>query len=402
MTLPLKNVRVLELAQTLAGPFAGQMLSDLGAEVIKVEKMSGDETRHFTPPEWDGESTFYMANNRNKRSITLDLKSEEGINIVKKLAKESHVIIENFRTGTAERLGFGYEAIKEINPSIIYLSISGFGRTGPFKDKAGYDLMIQAYSGLMGLTGEIGRPPVKAGFSVVDLVTGTLGAMSVVTALLQRDKTGIGQYLDCSLLDSQVMMMNYLVPAFQATGVSPKPMGAGHPSLYPYQAFRAQDQYVVVACANDRLWVKLCKALGWEDLLEFEKFKRNKDRVAYKEELEAILNERFSEWKCADIVETLEANGVPCSPINSVEQVIHSEQVIARETIKDIPHPFIKGLRAPVFPVKFSDMDITVRSHPPGLGEHTSEILKEIGYTPEEIINLAEQGVAGKTTVSII
>jgi crotonobetainyl-CoA:carnitine CoA-transferase CaiB-like acyl-CoA transferase len=393
MQSPLDGVKVLELSQTLAGPFSSQILSDLGAEVIKVEKMDGDETRRFTPPELENESTFYLANNRNKRSIVIDLKSKEGIEIVKRLAQESDVLVENFRTGTADRLGFGYETIKKINPSIIYLSISGFGRTGPFKDKAGYDLMIQAYSGLMGITGEPGRAPVKTGFSVVDLTTGILGALSVVTALLHRGKTGKGQYVDCSLLDSQVMMLNYLVPAFQATGKSPEPMGSGHPSISPYQAFKAKDQYVVVAAANDHLWGKMCRALGWNDLLEIVRFKTNKDRVANKEELVAVLNDRFAEKSSREIIEILEENGVPCSPINSIEQVIESEQVIARQTIQHIPHPFIKDLKAPVFPVKFSDIDISVRSHPPLLGEHTAEILNEYGFEENEINELLNKGV---------
>src|SRR5699024_10097455 len=236
------------------------------------------------PPEWEGESTFYMANNRNKRSITLNLKTKEGLEIVKKLAKEADVLIENFRTGTAERLGFGYKAMKEINPKIIYLSISGFGGTGPLKDKAGYDLMIQAYSGLMSITGEVGRAPVKTGISVVDLVSGTLGATGVLSAIIQREKTGKGQHLDLSLLDSTVLLLNYLVPAYLATGKPHGPMGSGHPSLFPYQAFKSKDQYVVIACANDGLWQKFCETFGWDDLLAIDKFKRNKDRVTHREE----------------------------------------------------------------------------------------------------------------------
>lgn len=393
MSLPLENVKVLELAQTLAGPFSSQVLSDLGADVIKVEKMTGDETRHFTPPDLDGESVIYLANNRNKRSLTLDLKTEEGINIVKGIAKECDVVIENFRTGTAERLGFGYETMKEINPGIIYLSISGFGRTGPLKDKTGYDLVVQAYSGLMGLTGEPGGPPVKAGFSVVDLTTGLLGAMSVITSLLHREKTGEGQYIDCSLLDSQVMLLNYFVPTYQATGESPPRMGSGHPSLCPYQAFQAKDQHVIVAVANDNLWVKCCEALGWDDLLANEKYRKNKDRVTHKDELLAIIKERLRQMTAASIIEALEAYGVPCSPIHSVEQVVNSEQVIARDTIQEIPHPTIQNLRVPVFPVKFSGIDMKVGSHPPSIGEHTDDILAEFGYSPEEISQLSNKGI---------
>lgn len=393
MSLPLENVKVLELAQTLAGPFSSQVLSDLGADVIKVEKMSGDETRHFTPPDLDGESVIYLANNRNKRSITIDLKSEEGIDVVKRIAKECDVVIENFRTGTAERLGFGYETLKEINPGIIYLSISGFGRTGPLKDKAGYDLVVQAYSGLMGLTGEPGGPPVKAGFSVVDLTTGLLGAMSVITSLLHREKTGEGQYIDCSLLDSQVMLLNYFVPTYQATGESPPRMGSGHPSLCPYQAFEAKDQHVIVAVANDNLWVKCCEALQWDDLLANETYRKNKDRVVHKDELLAIIKERLRKKTAAEIIDALEAYGVPCSPINSVEQVVNSEQVIARNTIQKIPHPTIENLRVPVFPVKFSGIDTKVRSHPPSVGEHTDDILTEFGYLPEEIAQLSNKGI---------
>lgn len=395
MSLPLENIKVLEIAQTLAGPFSGQMLSDLGAEVIKIEKFTGDETRHFVPPEWQGESTFYMANNRNKRSITLNLKSKEGLEIVKKLAKEADVLIENFRTGTADRLGFGYEAMKEINPGIIYLSISGFGGTGPLKDKAGYDLMIQAYSGLMSITGEVGRAPVKTGISVVDLVSGTLGATSVLSAIIQREKTGKGQHLDLSLLDSTVLLLNYLVPAYLATGKSHGPMGSGHPSLFPYQAFKAKDQYVVIACANDGLWQRFCETFGWDDLQEIEKFRRNKDRVVHREELESIINERLSKMEASYIIDALEKNGIPNSPINTIEQVVNDEQIKARDIIKDIPHPFIEGLKSPVFPVKFSDVDIEVRSHPPMLGEHTIEVLQELGYEKNDIEKLSNDGVVG-------
>jgi crotonobetainyl-CoA:carnitine CoA-transferase CaiB-like acyl-CoA transferase len=393
MTLPLEGIKVLEIAQTVAAPFSGQILGDLGADVIKVEKPTGDESRSFTPPVWDGESIVYLANNRNKRSIVIDLKEPEGIDVIYDLVRKSDVVIENFRTGTAERLGIGYEKLKLLNPSLIYLSISGFGRTGPERERAGYDLMMQAYSGLMSVTGEPDGGPVKVGPPVVDLTAGLSGAMSVLAALLTRIKTGEGQFLDCSLLDGQMMMLNYLIPTYFGTGKSPGKMGVAPPTICPYQAFKAKDQHVIIACANDGLWEKLCIAFDWDDLLLDQRFTKNTLRVKHRQELIPIMSERLAEFSCKDICQKLDDAGVPNSPINSIGQVITNPQTVARKCAVDIPHPEIENLKGAPFPVKMSAGEATVRRHPPSLGEHTLEILMERGYSKEKIAKLMEMGV---------
>ncbi|SHG04291.1 CaiB/BaiF CoA transferase family protein [Ornithinibacillus halophilus] len=392
MSLPLEGIKVLDISQAIAGPLAGQMLGDLGAEVIKVEKPTGDETRAMLPPEWNGESMIYLSNNRNKRSISIDLKTEQGIKIIHSLIEDCDVFIENFRTGTADRLGIGYEELSYINPSLVYLSISGFGRTGPEKNRGGYDIILQAYGGLMGVTGEPGRAPVKVGTSIVDITTGISGVVGILSALYSRKETGKGQYVDCSLLDSQVMMLNYLIPTYFGTGKSPTMQGSSHPSLFPYQAFPTKDQYIVLGIANDGLWEKSCQALGWEDLLVY-KYSTNQLRIEHKEELIEIITDRLSERTCEEVCSKLDAVGVPCSPINSIEQVVNTEQFKYREMAKEILHPRIENLKTPSFPIKFSEDTTTVRRHPPLLGEHTDEVLLELGHTQEEIRALREKKV---------
>ncbi len=390
----LEGIKVLDLSRTLAGPFSTMMLGDMGADIIKVEQPgSGDETRRFTPPTWDGESCYYLSSNRNKRSITIDLKSSVGKEIIYKLVKEADVLVENFRTGTMEALGFGYEQLKEMNPRLIFCSISGFGRTGPEKNRPGYDLLLQGFSGVMSITGDPDRPPVKVGTSTVDINTGMFAAYAMITALFAREKSGKGQFIDVSLLDGQLAILNYLGTNFFATGKPAQRFGSGHPTIVPYQAFQAKDMDIILAVANDRLWQKCCKGFGWNDLLEDSKFKINDDRVANRELLVGIINERLSQLESKEIFDLMEQAGVPCGPIHTVEQILTHPHVQAREMILEIDHPVVKNLKVPGFPVKFSETPAQLKKHPPLLGEHTDEILMELGYSEKEIIAMKQENI---------
>ena len=390
----LEGIKVLDLSRTLAGPFSTMMLGDMGADIIKVEQPgSGDETRRFTPPTWDGESCYYLSSNRNKRSITIDLKSSVGKEIIYKLVKEADVLVENFRTGTMEALGFGYEQLKEMNPRLIFCSISGFGRTGPEKNRPGYDLLLQGFSGVMSITGDPDRPPVKVGTSTVDINTGMFAAYAMITALFAREKSGKGQFIDVSLLDGQLAILNYLGTNFFATGKPAQRFGSGHPTIVPYQAFQAKDMDIILAVANDRLWQKCCKGFGWNDLLEDSKFKINDDRVANRELLVGIINERLSQLESKEIFDLMEQAGVPCGPIHTVEQILTHPHVQAREMILEIDHPVVKNLKVPGFPVKFSETPAQLKKHPPLLGEHTDEILMELGYSEKEIMAMKQENI---------
>lgn len=392
----LDGVRVLDLSRTLAGPFCTMLLGDMGADIIKVEQPEvGDETRRFTPPTWDGISSYYLASNRNKRSLTVDLKSEAGREIIGALAKTADVLVENFRTGALDRLGLGYEQLKEINPRLIYCSVSGFGRTGPEKNRAGYDLLLQGYGGLMSITGEAGGSPVKVGTSLVDMNAGMFAVYGILSALIAREKTGLGQFIDVSLLDGQVALLNFVATSYFATGKPAGRMGTAHPSIVPYQAFAAKDGDIILAIANNRLWQRACQALDWGDLQEDPRFCTNDERVAHRHLLIGIIQERIGRMEIREIVEKLDAVGVPCGPIHTVDQVLNHPQVLAREMVLSVEHPVVRDLKMPGFPVKLSETPAQLKRHPPLLGEHTDEILRELGYHPEQINSLREQKVIG-------
>jgi crotonobetainyl-CoA:carnitine CoA-transferase CaiB-like acyl-CoA transferase len=394
----LEGIKVLDLSRTLAGPFCTMLLGDMGADIIKVEQPGkGDETRKFTPPTWDGVSSYYLASNRNKRSIAIDLKSEEGREIIYNLAKESDIFVENFRTGALDKLGLGYEQMKEINPRLIYCSISGFGRTGPEKNRAGYDLLLQGYGGLMSITGDPDGAPVKVGTSIVDLTAGMFAVYGILTAIIAREKTGKGQFIDVSLLDGQVTLLNYLATSYFATGKPAGRMGSAHPSIVPYQAFPARDMNIILAVPNNGLWEKCCLAMGWEDLLEDPRFITNDDRVAHRTTLVDIISKRLAKLDSREIFERLDAVGVPCGPIHTIDQVLNHPHVRAREMILEVEHPIVKNLKMAGFPIKLSETPASVRRHPPLLGEHTDEILSELGLSPEQIEGLKKKQIIGSS-----
>lgn len=395
MAASLEDIKVVDLTRTLAGPFCTMLLGDMGADVIKIEEPEkGDETRSWTPF-WNGESTQFLSFNRNKRSLSLDLKMEEGIEIVSKLAAGADVMIESFRSGALDRMGLGYDAISRLNPRIVYCSVSGYGRTGPMADMPGYDLIIQAYSGLMHLTGEPDGLPQRVGFSLVDLFAGMMAFGSVVTALRHRDRTGEGQWVEASLLDGQVATLSYHATGYMGTGVEPHRMGSGHPSLVPYQSFPASDGFFILGCANQGLWERTCRAIERTDLLEDPRFFTNTDRVEHRGECVAILSEVFKSKSVEHWVKLISDAGIPCGPINRVSDVVSNPQVLARNMVADIPHPNVQDLRVPNSPLKLAATPPSVRRPPPLLGQHNEEILSELGYSLEDVTRLRSDGVTG-------
>ena len=395
MAAALDKIKVVDLTRTLAGPFCTMLMGDMGAEVIKVEEPTGgDETRKWTPFV-NGESTQFLTFNRNKRSLSVNLKEREGLKIVQDLAADADVMIESFRAGTLDRLGLGYEAIKKTNPGVVYCSISGYGRTGPMADMPGYDLLIQAYSGLMSLTGDPEGSPLRIGFSLVDLFTGMMAYGTILTALRQRDQTGKGQWVESALLDGQVAALSYHATGFMGTGVEPKRMGSGHPSLVPYQSFSASDGQFIIGCANQGLWERMCRAIGQDAMLDDPRYTTNTDRVEHRAECVGELSALFAQKTTAHWVDLIVEAGVPCGPINTVADVVSNPQVLARNMIAEVDHPNIPNLKFPGSPLKLTDSPATIRRVPPMLGQHNEEILEEAGYSLEKIADLKERGVLG-------
>ena len=369
------------------------LLGDMGADVVKIEEPTGgDETREWTPF-WNGESCQFLTFNRNKRSLAVNLKEPEGLKIVRDLAAGADVMIESFRAGTLDRLGLGYDEIKKVNPSVVYCSISGYGRTGPMADMPGYDLLIQAYSGLMSLTGDPDGTPLRIGFSLVDLFTGMMAYGTILTALRQRDQTGKGQWVEAALLDGQVAALSYHATGFLGTGVEPKRMGSGHPSLVPYQSFSSSNGQFIIGCANQGLWERMCRAIGQDEMLEDPRYTTNTDRVEHRAECVGALNAVFAQKTTDHWVGLIVEAGVPCGPINTVSEVVSNPQVLARNMISEVEHPNIPNLKFPSSPLKLTDSPATIRRVPPLLGQHNEEVLVEAGYSPDKIADLRERGV---------
>lgn len=391
---PLKGIRVLDLSRVLAGPFCSMNLSDLGAEVIKIEYPGrGDDTRGY-PPFINGVSSYYLSLNRGKKSITLNLKKDEAVKIVHELAADCDIVVENFRPGVTERLNVDYETLREINPEIIYCSISSFGQTGPYAQWPGYDLIIQGMSGLMGITGEPDRPPMRVGVAVEDINAGLHGVISILAALRVRDKTGVGQYIDLSMLDAGVTWMTYVAGNYFATGKVPERMGGAHPSIVPYQAFRTGDnKYILIAAGNDRLFAILCKELSLEHLIDDPDYLTNDDRVENRERLISILQEALL-TKPRDVwLEGFREKGFPCGPVYSVNEVFSDPQIHHRNMLIEMDHPSAGKIKQISTPFKFSKSGAGLSTPPPMLSEHTHDILEELGYTDEEINELKDKGV---------
>ncbi|WP_407406992.1 CaiB/BaiF CoA transferase family protein [Peribacillus sp.] len=390
----LEGIRIIDVSRVLAGPFCSMILGDLGAEVIKVEHHeSGDETRGWGPPFAEGESAYYLCANRNKESMTLNLKSEQGKEIFRKLVSTGDIVVQNFKAGTLEKMGVGYEQLKEVNPHLIMASITGFGLTGPNKDLPGYDYIIQAMSGLMSITGESDGSPMKVGVAIADVLTGLYTCIGILSALHHRNNTGEGQEIDIALMDCQVASLVNVASNYLFNDISPKRMGNQHPNIVPYQVFHASDGELVVAVGNDEQFKRFMTVLGRPELADHEPFMHNKDRLQNKEELvtiiEALLKSKTKkEWKTQ-----LDIAGIPNGPIQTIAEMFEDPQIQAREMLVEMDHPKVGNLRVTGSPLKLSKTPVTMRKHPPLYGEHTESILEELGYSPEDITKFKQNKI---------
>ena len=392
-TQALAGIRVVDLTRVMAGPYCTMLLGDLGADVVKIERPgTGDDTRSWGPPFIDGISAYYLCVNRNKRSLTLDLKHPAGQEILWRLIERADVLVENFSPGTVERLGFGYEAVRSRRPQIVYCSISGFGQTGPGKDRTAYDQIVQGMSGLMSVTGFPDGEPTRFGVPIADIAAGMFAAYAIVAALFHRERTGEGQYIDTSMLGGQVALLTYQAGIYFATGETPKRTGNAHPIVAPYQTFSTADGYVNIAAGNDAIFARLCRALGLERLLGDPRFQTNAGRITNLPALVESIEAALKNYRTAEVVALLDAADVPCGPIYTVPEVFADPQVQHLELRQRVPHPALGEVDQLGFPYRFSASPAAIRRHPPLLGEHTEEVLAEVGYSPAEIARLREAG----------
>ena len=393
-TGPLRDVKVIDLSHIMAGPACSMLLADMGADVIKVERMpDGDDSRRMVPPAIADQSAAFLIMNRNKRGIALDLRTEGGRNVLSRLLKNADVLIENFRRGTMERMGLGYDALHVLNPKLIYCSISGFGRTGPYADRGGFDLVAQGMSGLMSITGEgPGHPPVKVGAPVTDITAGILACVGILAALHARESSGQGQMVDTSLFEAGIIQTYWHSAMCFATGRAPGPMGTAHPLNAPYQAFPTSDGWITVGAANQGNWLRLVEALEAPDLRDDPRFATNADRMRNLDVLTATLTPLFKRRNSAEWLRRLEQAGVPAGPVLEVGQMHGDPQALAREMIVQTEHPTAGHVKAIGLPIKFSDTPGGVRRAAPLFGQDTREVLREHGFSDVEIEQFAEQG----------
>ena len=393
---PLDGIRVLDLTRVLAGPYCTMFLGDLGAEVVKVEQPGvGDDTRGWGPPFTGGESAYFLCVNRNKKSVTVDLKSKEGVALLWRLAERADVLIENFRPGTMERLGLGEKDLRAAHPRLIYASLSGFGADGPMSDAPGYDLIVQAWGGLMSITGPPDGEPSKVGVAIIDLVAGLMLGKSIAAALFAREKLGVGQKIDTSLLEAEVACLINVGSNYLVEGSIPRRWGNAHPSIVPYQSFKTADGYLVIGVASEGIWRRFCQAIGRAEWADDSRFEKNSTRVENRSLLIGLLAEIFLGHSTDEWLKLLNSAEVPCAPVQTVDQVFKAPQVLHREMLVQVEHPTAGTVPMAGIPVKFSATPASVRLPPPLLGQHNEEVLESwLGMGSEEINELKKNNVA--------
>jgi crotonobetainyl-CoA:carnitine CoA-transferase CaiB-like acyl-CoA transferase len=397
MDKPLSNYRILDFTQFLSGPYCTMLLGDLGAEVIKVEKPGdGEVYRTYGPKFINGVSSSFIGVNRNKKSIALNLKSEEAINIIKRLVQNVDIVVENFKAGTMNKLGLGYEELKKYNESLIYCSISGFGQTGPYKNRGGFDLIVQGMSGIMSVTGEADGPPVKVGFPIADMGASVYAAVAVLSSIIHREKTGQGQFLDVSMLEASLAWATLPVANYYADGEVPSRLGSASPQNAPYQAFKTIDGYINVGTGNQHLWEKLCKLLNVEYLIQDKRFTENALRVKNQFELAAILDKEFEKKESQHWITVLNDAGIPTGPILDLKEALEDPQVVERNVVLKVNHPVAGEVKMMGLPFKSSELDFGQAVSPPLLGEDTVAVLSALGgYSKDEIDVYKKAGVIG-------